>query len=291
MNKLFLFSAAITCCVTLASAAMLPVIDTIASEDNQETGYVNWTTRVIYAHGIGAPNPNMPQAAQRPGAIRAAQQIALRNALETLKGIAINSTTTVNNFMTESDVVSSSISGFVKGFKQKGKEKYMSDGSVEVTMAIPLDGISGLDNKLFGTTLSDKPSVTDWEADSSSGTQEAAVEKPTVFTGLIIDCKGLGIKPALSPRILDEAGKEVYGSAFVSREWVIKQGMVGYAREIKDAAKLDRVGKKPGKIKALKASTENGTDIIISNNDADDIRSADQNLKFLSECRVVFVVD
>jgi len=70
----------------------------------------------------------------------------------------------------------------------------------------------------------------------------------------------------------------------VSREWAVKYGIAGYAREVKDAAKLDRVGKIPGQIKAIKASGDNSTDIVISNADADEVRSASQNLKFLSEC-------
>ena len=82
----------------------------------------------------------------------------------------------------------------------------------------------------------------------------------------------------------------MYGSAYVSREWAIKYGIVGYSKDVKAAAKLDRVGKTPGQIKALKALGDNATDIVISDADAADVRSAAQNLKFLSECRVVFLV-
>ena len=112
-----------------------------------------------------------------------------------------------------------------------------------------------------------------------------------VFSGLIIDCRGLSVKPALSPRVLDEQGKEIYGSAYVSRQWAIKYGMVGYAKDVSAAAKQERMGKNPGKIKALKAQGENSTDIVLSDKDAADVRSAAENLKFLSECRVMFIID
>jgi hypothetical protein len=266
----------------MAIAQMQPVLDTVVT-DKQGDGAIDWTNRIIYAKGIGAPNPDHPEAAQRAGAIRAAQQIALRNALETLKGIFLNSSTTVENFMVKSDVITSRVSGFVRGFEQKGKEKYMSDGSVELVMAIPLDGVGGIDDVLWGNTIGEKPSITAFE-----GTK---AKKAMVFTGLIIDCHGLSVKPALAPKILDESGKEVYGSAYVSREWAIKYGIVGYAKEVKAAAKLDRVGKTPGQIKALKAQGDNATDVVISDADAADVRSAAQNLKFLSECRVILVVD
>jgi hypothetical protein len=282
MRKVMTALAAGLFSASLAVAEIQPVLDTVVN-DNQGSGSIDWTNRIIYSKGIGAPNPDMPEAAQRPGAIRAGQQIALRNALETLKGIYLTSSTTVENFMVKNDVIQSKVSGFVRGFEQKGKEKYMSDGSVEVTMSIPLDGIGGIGEQLLSPMVGEKPSITAFE-----GTK---AKKSTVFSGLIIDCRGLNVKPALSPKVLDESGKEVYGSAYVSREWAVKYGIVGYAKDVKAAAKLDRVGKTPGQIKAVKASGDNATDVAISADDASSVRSAAQNLKFLSECRVILVVD
>lgn len=277
--RIFTLVAACLCTVSTVLAQIQPVVT-----DNQGEGSVDWADRCIIATGIGAPNPDLPEAAQRPAAIRAAQSIALRNALETVKGIFINSSTTVKNFMVENDVVSSSISGFVKGFQQEGRTKYMSDGSVEITMKVPIDGIGSIGEMIMGSGIGEKPAITKFEG-------EKAKEK-TVFTGLIIDCKGLSVKPALSPRVLDESGREIYGSAYVSREWAIKHGVIGYAKEVANAAQLvDRIGKTPGKIKAMKAHGENSTDIVISNDDASSVRSAAANLKFLSECRVIFVID
>ncbi|NLD99945.1 MAG: hypothetical protein GX640_08720 [Fibrobacter sp.] len=267
------------CSVSLTIAQIQPVVT-----GNQGDGSIDWSQKVILATGIGAPNPSLPQTAQRPAAIRAAQQIALRNALETIKGIYLNSSTTVKNFMVENDAISTSVNGFLQGFQQEGRTKYMDDGTVEVTMKVPLDGIGGLSEKLLSNSISEKPPITQFEGKKA--------ETPVIFTGLIIDCKGLAVKPALSPRILDETGIEVYGSAYVSREWAIKNGVVGYSKDITAALKLvDRIGKTPGKVKAVKAFGDNSTDVVISNADAESIRSAASNLKFLSECRVLFIID
>jgi hypothetical protein len=262
----------------VAWAQMQPVVT-----DEQGDGNVDWAARVIVVTGIGAPNPELPEAAQRPGAERAAQQVALRNALETVKGIFINSSTTVENFMTKSDMITSRVNGFVKGFQQKGRTRYMSDGSVEITMEIPIDGFGFLGEMVIGEQLGDNPSVTKFEGKKS--------REEKLFTGLIIDCRGLSVKPALSPRVLDGDGREVYGSAYVSKEWAVKYGMVGYSKDVAAAAKLERVGKTPGSVKAEKAMGDNKTDVVIADADAEDIRSAAKNLKFLSECRVIFVVD
>ena len=273
----------ILACALLSGITVFAQMQPVVTGD-QGSGNVDWSERYIIATGIGAPNPDLSEAAQRPAAIRAAQQIALRNALETIKGIFINSSTTVKNFMVENDVVSSSISGFVKGFEQQGNTKYMSDGSVEITMKVPLDGVGAIGDLLLGNSVGEHPAISKFEGTKAKSEQ--------IFTGLIINCKGLSVKPALSPRVLDEGGREVYGSAYVSREWAIKYGIVGYSKAVEAAAKLtDRIGKNPGQIKGQKALGANSTDIVIGNDDAADIRSAAKNLKFLSECRVIFVID
>jgi len=48
-----------------------------------------------------------------------------------------------------------------------------------------------------------------------------------VVTGLIIDAQNLPFIPSATPKILDEDGREIYGSAFVDKDWFEKQGMVG----------------------------------------------------------------
>ena len=275
---MFRFPATVLFFVSLLSAQIQP----ISIADNQGTGNIDWSKRLIIITGIGAPNPDLPAAAQRPAAIRAAQQVALRNALETIKGIYINSSTTVSNYMTQSDAVSTNVNGYVNGFEQNGETKYMNDGTVEISMKIPLDGVGGLGKMLYDPSVTQNPSVK----------FENTNHKKTVFSGLIIDCRGLKVKPALSPRVLDESGREVYGSAYVSREWAIKYGMVGYSKNLANATKLiDRIGNNPGQIKAIKTTGDNGTDIIISNKDANEVRSTSENLKFLSECRILFVID
>ena len=81
--------AAVAIAVSLFAAQGLAQIQPIVSGDEGE-GKVDWAERSITATGIAAPNPDLPEAAQRAGAIRAATLIALRNALETVKGMYLN---------------------------------------------------------------------------------------------------------------------------------------------------------------------------------------------------------
>lgn len=249
---------------------------------------IDWTKRTVCAKGIGAVNPKHPQAAARPGAIRAAQQTALRNALELVKGVPINSNTTVANSMTADDNVRSKVEGYVKGF-QFSQPHYMDDLTVEVNVQIPLDGVGDI---VLPSSIQAVPAVKTWSWGEDGKAAPPASLKSSVYTGLVVDARGLGILPALAPRVLESDGKELYGSANVSREWAVKYGMAGYAKSIDGARVMkDRIGDNPAVVKAVKADGAAKTDAVLSPEDVLSIKSAAQNLKFLSEARVVFVVD
>ncbi len=255
-------------------------------------GTIDWGDGVVVAKGIGAPNPSMPAAVSRPSAIRVAKMIALRNAMEIIKGIPLNSETTIENGMLANDKVFTSVEGFIKKFEfvkdENGKiEHYMSDGTVEIYVKVPIHGIGGIGEATFGLesdAIQEKPSI--------KKMPKVNAITATVFSGLIIDATGLGVKPAISPKVIDEDGKEIYGSAYVSRDFAVKFGVAGYAKTVEGAQKQgDRIGLKPGIVKALRASGSNKTDIVLSTNDANSVRSSAKNLKFLSECRVIIIID
>ena len=81
---------------------VLLFVISLGAQVNQQIGdigSINWQNQIIRSTGIGAPNPKVPLAAQRAGALEAAKRVALRNLLETVKGMYINSETTVENAM------------------------------------------------------------------------------------------------------------------------------------------------------------------------------------------------
>ena len=108
--------------------------------EQTSSGAINWTTSEVYATGIGAPPAKAANAAQaRAMAERAAFVVALRNLLETVKGVRVDSETVVENFMVKSDVIRTRVDGIVKGARTI-KTSYLSDGSVETQVAMPLKG-------------------------------------------------------------------------------------------------------------------------------------------------------
>ncbi|MEW6614184.1 MAG: LPP20 family lipoprotein [Thermodesulfobacteriota bacterium] len=108
--------------------------------ENLPSGTINWSRGIITATGSGAPPSSVGNPAQaRLMAKRAAVLDARRNLLETVKGVTVDAQTTVQNFMTTSDIVVTKVSGIVK-LSRVINTRYMSDGAVEVTVEMDLRG-------------------------------------------------------------------------------------------------------------------------------------------------------
>ena len=260
-------------------------------------GSVNWTKGVVQAKGIGAPPEKYygkPQA--RPMSLRAAKLDAMRNLLETTKGVRISSTTTVKDFAITSDIIMSQVEGMVKG-AQVVHQEYMSDGTVEVTMQMSLMG--GFAQLILPKEIKQVESIRPIPPVHKEllplivKKPSAPAPKPVseVFTGMVIDARGINARPAMAPKILNENGEEVYGSAYVSREFAVQQGMSGYAKDLTAAQSNPRVTNSPLTVKGLRTEGHGRSDIIISNADASRLRSASEHLSFLKKCRVMIVVD
>jgi hypothetical protein len=116
------------------------------------SGLINWTAGEIFATGIGAPPAQPGNAAQaRAMTERAAYIVALRNLLEAVKGVRVDSESVVENYVVKSDVIRTRVEGIVKGARIVNT-KYMSDGSVEVQVGMLFKGalLDALIPKNFG---------------------------------------------------------------------------------------------------------------------------------------------
>jgi hypothetical protein len=255
-------------------------------------GSVNWSAGYIEAVGIGAPpDRSIGKINARPLALRAAKIDAQRNLLEITKGVRIDSQTVVKDFTVESDVINTQVEGLVKG-AQVVKQEYMSDGTVEVTMRMPLYG--DLSRVVLPAALDKKKEVSPpapVAAAPPSPTPTVTTPAPAAYTGLVVDARGASARPAMSPRIYDEDGKEVYGSANVDREYAVQQGMSGYARDLNAAQSNQRVTANPLTVKCLRASGPGRSDLVISNADAQSIRASAETMTFMKKCRVMIVLD
>jgi hypothetical protein len=258
------------------------------------SGSVNWTAGWVTATGVGVPPPGAG-AAGRALAQRAAFVVAVRNLLEVVKGVRIDAATVVENYIVQNEVIKSQVTGFVNG-AQIEKTVESPDGSVEVVVKAPLWGV----NSLYDSFL-DPMGIRDQHLPP-----EPAVQG---YTGLVIDARGLGVKPACFPTVLDEKGEVIYGPALVDRATVQKDGMVHYvaaSREV-DLSQLfgerayvvrpvqlappSREGKRPLKIKGLDKAGALKANIIVSSEDAQKIKNDAHLSMALKRSRVVVVTD
>ncbi|MBI4619808.1 MAG: LPP20 family lipoprotein [Desulfobacterales bacterium] len=282
-------------------------------------GSINWTSGIITAKGNGAPSPEALNPAQgRILAKRAAISDARRNLLETLEGVRVTSTSVVKEYMVENDVIKTRVHGIVKG-SELTDTKYMSDGSVEVTVSMSIKGdllslflkptekkavtpvkvIKGdipkpevMPEKPFAPA----PDVKEPPVTKSPKTEEPKAEEPPPlklpdYTGLVVDARALKLKPALIPRILESSGKELYQSDVVSPEGAAENGVALYSRDLTAAQTNSRVTNNPITLKAEKVSDKSPSDIVMSDKDAEILKAIIKQKGFLRQCRVMIVID
>lgn len=253
-------------------------------------GGVNWTRHVIHGKGIGVAPPSAVSPEHgRALAVTAATVLARQDLLAIARGVTIDSLTTVQNAMVTNAVTEARVSGVIRG-AQVVDTRDLGGGTVEVTVAIPATG-EFADLVIPGGLPRPSPSMVPAPAPMPAPPRPGMSSPALVYTGLVIDARGLGIKPAMAPKVLSEAGQELYGFSIVDRNWVIQQGMAGYSKDLPAAQAHERVADRPLTIKAMGATGANKTDVVIANQDAQLLLGSGTSLAFLEKARVMLVVD
>jgi hypothetical protein len=263
------------------------ILESKVAEQVGDKGIINYEDQYIEVVGIGAPPERYygkPQA--RPMCLRAAETVAKRDLLEIVQGVRIDSETLVKDYVVESDTIRATVSGLVKNAQRVGEPVYMSDGTCEVRVRMYMKG--PLMQAIIPKAIAD-----DKKTDTPPPKVKVVPTPPggEIYTGLVVDARGLGARPAMSPKIFDENGREVYGTLVVNKEYAVQQGISGYARDLSAAQANPRVTNNPITVKAISAEGPGKSDLKINNEDANKIRTVKENLTFLQKCRVMIVLD
>lgn len=265
----------------------------------EQKGVVNWEKGVnadVVAVGVGLPPAEVPANRGAALARRAAIVDAQRNLLETIKGVNIDSETTVESLMVTSDVVKTKISGVLQGAVVIG-EKSNADGSYEVTMAIPVFGTKSVAAATIPEITSKQVApvaveVVDVKASPLTKAEVKEV-KQVKYTGVIVDAAGLGLEATFSPVIYDVNGRAVYGMKNIDPNFAISKGMVEYSKDLQKATVDSRAGNNPLVVKATAIqggkNSVNKVNVVVSVEDGDKILLANENSQMLNACAVVFV--
>lgn len=166
---------------------------------------VDWSNGVVRAKGTGFPSGNMPAVQGKLMAKRAAMSDAYRNMAEMVNAIQVTSETTVKNFITESDEIHTRVQAFIQGALVVD-EKQNDDGSYEVTMEAPVYGVGSLADFL----LNDVAKKSSQYSYVTGDEMEAGK-----YTGLLIDARGVEIKPSLAPAVFNTNAEIVYDASML----------------------------------------------------------------------------
>ena len=247
-----------------------------------EKGSVNYSEQTISAIGIGFVPTNAVNAGQaRRMALRIAKQDALRQLIEIVNGVTLTSETTMSGAMVD-DVINTKVRGFIRGARQVGQPKYLSDTSVEMEFSVPMSGISDI---MLPPVTAAQQAVQNDQQQVSQSTATGGI------TGVIIDARGLSARPAMAPRILDQNGNAIYGPGTYDRQYAVSNGVAGYSKTLESAQQDARVVGNPLVIKGAATSGTNRTDITISNADVSRLDAANRSSNILKDCRVLILLD
>ena len=246
----------------------------------------DWDREIITGTGYGVADP---AKAKNPGHARimahqAAMLDAYRRLAEQAKGIHITANSSISDNISTGDVVVGEVDAVVKRARVVS-ENYDEYGNCSVVMEVPLFGVN---NSIAKAVL--KPVAKEaFPAPTVNETTIQSTVNVTItggYTGLIIDCSGLGLKPVMSPVIRNANQQPIYGYKNLDYDRVIDKGMASYASGMN--GNLSRAGSKPLIIKAVRVEDHNSYPVV-DTVDADRILLENQKSHFLDNCAVVFV--
>lgn len=247
----------------------------------------NYEENVVEAEGYGLSAAGAVTEVQaRLTARRAAIADAQRVLAEEMAAVQVDAETRVEDAALKSDVVQTKVTALLKGCRVV-RESY-EDGAYRVTVAVPLFG----ERSLAAAALPKQQARQPFPLASSLSRDEAAEEygskEPTEgapYTGLILDCRGLDLRPAMSPVIKTTAGEPIYGYKNLDSAEVIRRGMAGYARTFE--ANTARAGDHPLILRA--EGVDRYFNPVVTAADGRWILRENERTHFLDKTAVVFL--
>ncbi len=256
--------------------------DCIQAFDN---GAINWSTGQVMVTGKAAAEVDQAgKTVAQPGAARAH---ASRNIIAILKQIKISPDLSVGKYASSHDVI---LAGIEKTAQDAviTRQLYTSAMDLDVQMETRIFG--GFLQLVLPDHIRQIPKITEQKTKDNSKLRQIPINR-ILYTGLIVDARGLGLEPILYPTIVNEQGKEIYSSLFVSREFAVQYGVATYLCDMETVRTGVRTGINPLMFKALRKAENKTGAIVVSMADTKTLEKATERHKFLKECRVVIMTD
>lgn len=280
----------IWCLIAVVCPSIAPAQECLEWVEPVPGGHINWTNGLLVVKGMAFPQPSAEHD-DIADLSRRARLHATQRILNSFNFIKMDAQTSVADHTAGNPVVRDKLEEMAAQAPVLHK-KQVRDGGLEIAVSLALRtgfsqltlpaSIKQVDNikAVAGVSASDQPNESQLDGNAD----------PDVYSGLVVDARGIGAKPALVPVLTDEDGQEVFGPTFISRDYAVQQGVCAYAKYFGDGLK-GRVGAKPLLAKGLRTLDGRPCDIVISRADASKIRGASSHLDMLKQCRVVILLD
>ena len=273
-------------CMALATAAIMLTATVWADPAANGT---DWGKGVVRATGTGYAKAN----ANRGQARQAARMDAQRHLAEAVAGVQVDVESTMKDLILENDIVKTSVHATLRNIGEVGNPKYYDDGACEVVLEMPLFGTyNSVAQSAFLPARSEpkvpfpQPTNTSIKVDVNTAVGGVVGNR---YTGLVVDCSGMGLESVMSPVIKNNNNQPIYGYKNLDIDKVIEYGMASYAESANDSTSRERAGNNPLVVKAVNVDGIIKGNPVVSVADSDKILIANQSDEFLDNCAVVFV--
>lgn len=231
-------------------------------------GSVNWT------EGVVRHRERRTGSGQQASALHLqASDAARQRLLQVLSQLRLDATRTLGEAWERTPAQRHAVEALLPT-AEVVETSYGTGGSIESTVQLSLTG------RL--TALFMPP--------PAPGTAPAASPLGPIYTGVVIDARGLDLRPALFPRLVDEQGRVLYAPEEVDPEAARQHGYVIYARVYDQGPGQTRVGERPLVLRAQRVASATRVDLVLARSEAAQIADYPTMQRLLQRCQVLIIM-
>ena len=250
-------------------------------------GFIDYSNRVIVSRGTASITQNEES---RNGFkmieknLKISKGEAKAQARENMMGLikTVNfDGRTVGEIMYDDPLTQRRVETLVGSAYQQGEIEYLERQEVAIALAVKMSGLAEILVDAGGH-------LNENISQSTFLMTRNATPKSERVSGVIIDARNIYHIPAMVPKVFNEEDKLVYGPRHYTRSRSINRGPMGYAHNLEDGNVRRRVGENPLIIEAM--SSEDNTNLTISNADSERVRDVEKRFGLLTNCKVLVLL-
>ncbi|MBU4388691.1 MAG: LPP20 family lipoprotein [Proteobacteria bacterium] len=282
-----------TCCLIALCLTICFVLPVLAADEGVK-GEVDWVNGVVIGYGYGTAEASNNIAQAKALSMRAARIDALRNILETVKGVNIDSRTLVSDFMVKKDIIVTRVDGVIKGARMVNQHVEWIEGSplatVEMRLCFSAHGSECLPGRSLVSALNlaeykdskdipkqtfagpVEPPKSEPPAKKETGELACSFDSSKPVSGIVLSLQGYYYKRVVLPVVAADKDGElqtIYSVNQVEPRIIRTYGIVRYSDTLGQALKVAELGDNIMIVPVKKVNEENM--IIISEEDASKI--------------------